>query len=313
MTIHHARACPQAASVLPPAIRAGIAGYPAIPATRARRLLGQVRWDAPLEADSALTDDGFPFELAVTTADDSLRMTLDPFAHLPPAARLAPTCALAQSLGAPLTDPRISTLADQPARIGAWLGLRLDKAGALTSKLYADWSPQAPALGALTLPDRLPCGQRAQPRMIGLGPVTAQSEIYYRFPAATLRTLGHVLDHAGLGARKPDLARLLGPHIRPRLNIGASLAGDATRVTAVTFYVFARALWGLDPSCRAAMTAHLSAAGRDPRAYTQATRALQRHRGAHGLAALTFTAKATAWGTGLRPVALPRAAHHTAR
>lgn len=314
---------------LPAAVEAGLAGFPAARAGRVRTALRTLSEGFPGDAgqggawrSSRLTGDGFPLELAFTTADGALRWTFDPgVVARGPKRRLETAMAGLRRLGWSM-DPDLvgCALRLQEGRsggFGGYVGGRHADAGD-RFKLYVEM-PDGPtaevALSLLGLPrPRLP-GAPARTRMLGLGPGAGRAEIYYRAEAPT-QSLPRLLEPAG----EPDAAQRMsalieeawGHRLRDRLpggSVGVSYAtaGPGTP-TIVTLFLFARALWGGDARIRVRMLERLAAHGVSPVPYEIATRPLSNAHTAqtrHGMIGITLSPGRVDWSTGLRPVAMP--------
>ena len=314
---------------LPDAVEAGIAGFSVASARRARSVLRTLSEGFPGDAGqggvwcaSGLTGDGFPLELAFTTADGALRWTFDPgVVARGPKRRLETTMAGLRHLGwtmdPDLMDCALRLQEGRTEGFGGYVGGRHDNAGD-RFKLYVEM-PDGPvaevAVSLLGLPrPRLP-GAPARTRMLGLGPGAGCAEVYFRAEAPT-QSLPRLLEPAG----EPDAAQRMialieeawGHRLRDRLpggSVGVSYAraGQGTP-TIVTLFLFARALWGGDARIRARMLERLAAHGVSTVPYEVATRPLSIAHTAqtrHGMIGITLSPGRVDWSTGLRPVTMP--------
>lgn len=265
---------------------------------------------------STLTGDGFPLEFAVAARDPQLRFSCEPGGRkLTPHGRLQLAGQLAEELGqVPLPSEEFAALrwAQRGAslRYGGWLGVRVSQEGAVSTKLYAELSPDRPPplLGDWVpkLPDRLP-----QSRMLGLGG-DGRAELYVRVPSLLPAELPALLAAAGLNERADEvlaeLSERYGQTLRGRLpgsSIGVSYAPDAHGCT-VTIYLFARALWGSDARIRQRFAPLIG----DPfqrLAYLSATAPLAKRNDwatRHGLVGLVLrSGTPLSWVVGFRPEA----------
>ncbi len=312
---------------MPPEIAAGLAGQPPSLASRALAALELMARERQAQVDplaawtgSGLTGDGFPLELAFSTADAALRWTFDPVpaGRSPREGRATVLRALAR-VGAPLA-PELAALAfaaqgDEPVRFAGWIGGRHD-AGGDRFKLYADLPDAAAAapLAALGLPrPRLP-GPPARARMLGLGPA-GRSEVYFHAEAPAT-SLPRLLEPAGRQEDAPCLLALIedawGRSIRDRLpggTIGISYARATPQHEPVaTIFLFARALWGGDGRIRSRMLERLARAGVAAAPYAVASEPLAAANSAqtrHGMVGITVLPDAEHWSVGLRPAPGP--------
>lgn len=259
------RAAP--APPLPPAVGRALAAWgPAV----ARRAAETARacLAARFAADGAdafggsrLTGDGFPLEIAVSTADHRLRLTFEPGSRrLDPRRRIDAALDVVAGITGREVDPaaldriRHMHAAREGLRYGAWVGCRVE-AGAIAAKLYAEIPPGTePGL----LPPLRPAlyDRPAVPCMIGCPAGAEGFELYWRLPSLLPAELPAVLEPAGL---EGEAARLLafieeahGCRVEGRLpgaSVGVSYAHRGGR-TMVTLFFFARALWGSDARIR---------------------------------------------------------------
>lgn len=310
------------APALPQAVRLGLVGFarPARMAAEAAlcEAAGAAIDDPALWRSSELTGDGFPVELSFTTADDALRWTFDPAAHLPVGHRRPATMAALRRLGGSFDSATLGAALEGAGaqRFGAWLGGR-HNLEADAYKLYLEWGegPDAKAaLSALGLP--APEGAAdLTTQMLGLGPGATRCEVYHRLEPRP-EELARLLAPVGLESRADELRDAIeasyGHPLRGRLpggRIGVSyVVEDGCPAPIVTLYFFARILWGGDARIRARMIDLLEAAGRDAGPYAAASRALSRRNVAetrHGLVGLTLSENGLAWSVGVRPTVRP--------
>ena len=242
---------------------------------------------------SRLTGDGFPFELAFTTADAHLRYTADPGSpDMAALERLPYAVGLLSELGQPPIDPQVLTYlvtmqqAGTSLDYGAWIGGRhaLDRPDTDRFKLYAEVPPgdlaaHLPFLSVyLNLPARL-LTRPVQWRMLAIEPATGRLEFYFRYQSLAPDTLPLLLQPAGLHARSEELldflqqayAHALGERI-PGGSVGFSYALiPGHQAINFSLFLFTRLLWGGDARIRPRFSERLQAAGRDSSAYWQIT------------------------------------------
>ena len=242
---------------------------------------------------SRLTGDGFPFELAFTTADAHLRYTADPGGpDVAVMERLPYAVGLLSELGQPPIDPQILTYlvtiqqAGAALDYGAWIGGRhtIDRTNADRFKLYAEAPPgdlqaHLPFLKAyLNLPERL-FTRPVQWRMLAIEPATGRLEFYFRYQSLAPGTLPLLLQPAGLHTRSEELLDFLQQAYAHPLSErvpGGSVGFSYALIPghqAITFslFLFTRLLWGGDARIRSHFFERLQAAGRDASAYWQIT------------------------------------------
>lgn len=317
-----------ATATLHPDIAQGVCGLDAARRAEVTHCVSEVFQGARNWRGSALTGDGFPFELCFHTGKDTLYWTADPARGQGAQDQLAQITRTATRLGDPVTHPLVAELPGLriPLYAGSWLGGRHDVGVPVSCKLYTDWTDSAACRAlfpALSLPYRLPNGARHKVRGIGLGPGPDRTEIYYRFDYATPRHMHHVLDFAGLADQSAETIAAVENQTAAGLEtvlessgLIASLALDrAGGPVTVTFYFFARSFWGSDRHCRAAFLGLFTKAGRPIGPYAAASAPLQdrvRYDVFHGLVAFTVTAVGSAWGIGLRPVRADSGNFHAA-
>lgn len=310
------------AAGLPPEIRHLLAAVGGPVADRAEQifrvvLAGRLAERTPRAwRGSRLTGDGYPIEVAFSTADDRLRLTLEPG---PRGAR--PTdgldrvdTVLDQCAGRPLAPAargRLAALqAGGPLRYGAWLGCRLGS-GDPAFKVYAE-VPDGVALGA-GWPAPLELSDRAVvPRMVAVAPDGEPVETYFRVPSLRPEHLPAVLDPVGLADRSGPLLGYLeeayGHPVRGRIpgpSVGVSyVLGAAPRVS---LHLYARAVWGGDARIRRGFLQMARAGGWDTGAYEAVSAPLASRDGwrtCHALLGITPSGEGVPVLTlGLRPVA----------
>ncbi|MET0713336.1 MAG: hypothetical protein ABWY57_00355 [Mycetocola sp.] len=264
---------------------------------------------------SRLTGDGFPVEVAFCTADDTLRLTLEPGrASCPPSLRLdRVNDTLVRCGGTPMPEAvRLRLAAVQaggPMRYGAWLGCRI-AGGGRTFKLYVE-VPPARALGPdwpapLVLADR-----DVVPRMVAVTQATGLVETYLRVPSLLPEHLPAVLNPVGLSHQSAWLLRFIeeayGHAIRGRIpgpSVGISYVVAGT--PRVSLHLYARALWGSDARIRRGFLRVAQGIGWDSRAYEAVSGPLAARedwRCYQGLFGITLSTDADpAFTIGLRPV-----------
>jgi hypothetical protein len=308
-------------SELSDTITAGVAGFPRAEADRAVEALRRLASPGVGCGRSGLTGDGFPLELAFTTADPALRWTFDLGPDgASPADRLDVALAGLARLGAPLeagvAEIATGLQAERDDGFGGWVAGRHNAAGD-RFKLYIDL-PDGPAaeaaLRALDLPRPRLAGPAPRTRMLGLGPGRDRAEVYFRV-AATRHDLPRLLDPAGRTDEARPLVEFLadtwGHTIRDRLpggQVGVSYARVGGGPPIFTLFLFARTLWGGDARIRARMLERLAAAGAPVGPYAVASAPVAERRSArtrHGLVGLTLAPGCIEWSVGLRPVVAP--------
>jgi hypothetical protein len=313
---------PGPAGTLPAALRHALSAYPdalAARSDRVVRVLLRERLEDPSGAawgGSRLTGDGFPVEVAFSTADDRLRLTLEPGSRgFDPARRLALAVDRVEAAGGHAVAPEVlkaltSLNTKGPLRYGAWVGCRVSP-DATAFKVYVevpDPRLRWPGHPAPLLGDR-----DVALRMIAHTPGTGESETYFRIPSLLPEHLPAVLAPAGAEHRAGLLLAwveaLYGHRVRGRLpgpSVGVSYRCEAG-VTSSTVHFYARALWGGDRRIRACFAAVATGMGWDPAAYLAVTAPLADAAGwrtRHGIAGLTLGAgSALSLSLGGRPVA----------
>lgn len=266
MAARHAdeQAAPSTHSGIDPAIRHVLACYrdvapdmaDAIAAILACRLAAE---GPDAFGGSKLTGDGFPVEFALSTADETLRVTVEAgVRNLTTRQRFELAIRLIGSIDAHALGEETLALVgsiiqpDTQLAYGAWVGLRFG-GGATRAKLYAQLPPDAdPGLLPLRFP-RLP-DRPAIPRMIGCS--ARGVELYLKVPSLLPTELAAVLDPAGLARSASEvldfIENVYRHEIRGRLpgpSVGVSYAQVSGRVY-VTLFFFARSLWGSDSRIR---------------------------------------------------------------
>ena len=286
--------------------RAGIAARAICAALAARLAGGGDPWGG-----SRLTGDGFPLEIAFSTADDRIRATVEPGARtLPAAARLEVVATILEGLGEPVPRPVLDGLlamqAAGPLAYGAWLGLRAGAQG-VAGQAYVE-VPRGAPLRARSLP----LGSReVTPRMIAYTPSSASFEAYVRVRALEPGELPAVLAPIGGEARVPSLLEFIeeahGYRIRERFPgpVGVSYGWPSSE--RVTLHFYARAMWGPDAAIRRGFCRVARGLGWDDATYLRATAPIAERndwKTFHGLLAVTLDAGgAVSLGIGVRPVA----------
>ncbi len=274
--------------------------------------------DASPEAwqSSRLTGDGFPFEIAFSTADDRLRFTLEPGpAGLAPQHRLDRAVAAIRRLStAPVPDDVVRDLAavqsGAPLRYGAWVGTRVGPTDA-AFKLYVEAPPSGPATAFM---EPVALGDRTvERRMVAYIPKTRSFEWYSGVPSLEPRHVRAVLAPAG---KEDEASRLLdviegiyGHRIRGRVpgpSVGVSYV-DGVGMGTVTLHLYARALWGSDARIRQGFARIGREVGWDPEPYLELTAPMATRedwRTYHAAMSITLDpANAMSCAIGLRPVA----------
>lgn len=211
---------------------------------------------------SRLTGDGFPLEIAVSTGDARLRLTLEPGSRqLDPRRRLDVALTAIKAIAGHPVDSgeldrirRLHQAGEGGLRYGAWVGCRIDE-HATAAKLYAEL-PRAVEPGLLPSLRPLLNDRPAVPCMIGIPAGSNAVELYWRLPSLRPTELPAVLAPAGLENEAPRLLDVLteayGHHIEGRLpgaSVGVSYALASGQVS-VTLFLFARAVWGSDARIR---------------------------------------------------------------
>jgi hypothetical protein len=265
---------------------------------------------------SRLTGDGFPFEIAFSTADDRLRFTLEPGGHdLDPHQRLDRASELMNLLSDDPVPPNVlqQSRAMQlaaPLKFGAWVGCRISEEGA-AFKLYAEVPPgRLSSLNdlPLTLSDRT-----IIPRMFAYSPATGVFESYVRVPSLEPHHLPAVLAPAGLEAQAPWFINFIEEAyshvVRGRLpgpSVGVSYVTERGS-TRITLHFYARALWGSDARIRRGFSRVARAFDWDTERYLEMTAPMatrESWRCYHGIFGITLSRfLPTSLTIGLRPIA----------
>jgi len=305
-----------------PAISWALSGMPAHLRSRAehviRAMLGARLADPSPDAWrlSRLTGDGFPFEIAFSTADPRLRFTLEPgLAGLDPRLRLGVAI---REIGGLAREPVPGSVAESLAAMqagrslafGAWVGCRVGTTDRVF-KLYAEVPPDATAgwIGdrPIDLVDRTVVW-----RMVAYSPVDRAYEWYGRVPSLKPRHLTAVLAPAMLqseAARVVEVVeeayghRVTGRLPGPSVGISYLNRGGAPRVT---LHFYARALWGSDARVRVGFQRMARDLGWDPSVYLETTAPIASRedwRTFHGLLSISLDQKsALSLAIGVRPV-----------
>ncbi len=246
---------------------------------------------------STLSMNGFPVELAFSSADPALRYTAeiaDPAS--PQASRLKEAVAVLRRLDAPLPSPAVMDRlgrmqGSQALKYGAWLSGR-HQPGRDDYKLYAEIPAVAAAeadawSGALldTVPVRP--GDEVRIEMIGYDEGTRRVELYHQVKNMHPNGIGLLLRRCGLERRQQEVFDLLQEccqlSIRRELpssvfgfSYSVPLGGGALRFS---LYTFAVALFGGDGFIRSKLLDMAARHGWDLAWYSELTAAL---RGRHG-------------------------------
>jgi hypothetical protein len=318
-----------AAPAIDPAIDNALTAYPRDVADSARPLIASLL-EGAFEVDghrfhSRLTGDGFPLELAFSTADqDRLRFTVE---TAPTENRAAVSCESAarrrlsksrewlDALGEPGSPDVWNALAELQRggslTYGAWVGARVDRSRT-AGKVYVE-VPEGARLPAVApagsrLPDRV-----VVPRMLGYSPSAGVVESYFRIASLEAEHLVGLFAPANLAPLVGSLLDLVeqayGYRLRGRLpgpSVGVSYA-TYPRGQRVTLYFYARSLWGSDRRIRTAFArlagerdwnADLYLAVTEPMASRESWKTF------HGLVGLTLDASSDRieLSIGVRPV-----------
>lgn len=275
---------------------------------------------------SPLTGDGFPLELAFTTADfgvrDSrLRYTVDPGGpDLPTTERLRHAVALLAELGSPAPNAALLELlarwqrAAPPGALhyGAWVGgwhavSCPNKAPMDHFKLYVEiplvnQQIYQDLICAHLYPSPLLPGRELALRMLAIEPTNGRMEFYFRVRHLQTLALGHLLHPAGLRQRRDELLEFIqqayGHSLDERIpggSVGFSYAVTPGEPTAFTLFLFIRLLWSGDGRIRRRFCEYLQSAGLDPAPYSHVTAPLAErdiYQTYHGLLGFTFAAMA---------------------
>lgn len=264
---------------------------------------------------SRLTGDGFPAEVAFSTADHTLRLTLEPgpVDSAPPARIERANEAIVRAGGIAVPDSVRASLSDLQAgatmRYGAWLGCRIanDTAFKLYAEVPAGRTPGGVWPAAPVLTDR-----EIVPRMVAVTPANGAVETYLRVPSLLPGHLAAVLDPVGLADSAGSLLSVIeeayGHVIRGRIpgpSVGVSYV--AGMVPRVTLHLYARALWGSDARIRRGFLRIARTVEWDSRTYETISAPVagrEDWRTYHALFGITLSPDAVPTFTiGLRPVA----------
>lgn len=264
---------------------------------------------------SRLTGDGFPVEVAFSTTDDRLRLTVEPGPErLDPRQRLDLALGRLAMLGCPAVPPdvsrRISRIqARGPLRYGAWVAGRVSPDTSVL-KLYAEVPD--PRVRWPDTPDPVLDDRSVSLRMLGYTPATGVTESYLRVPSLTREHLPALLAPVGLAALADGVVAavetLYGHPLRGRLpgpSVGVSYLGGVPEPR-VTLHFYARALWGGDDRIRTRFAEAAAALGWDARRYLALTAPLaggRSWRTRHGIVGLTLDGSSASMTVGVRPVA----------
>lgn len=264
-----------------------------------------------------LTGDGFPVEVAFSSADDRLRLTVEPGpARLDPAHRLELAARrVAAAGGVPVPEEILQGLrrlqsADEPLSYGAWVSLRIgaEHPDRVALKLYAEAPDPAVAWPGAPIP-QLPGGW-CTTRMVAYTPITGEVEVYLKVSSLVPDHLGALLEPAGLADFTPRLRSALtllyGYPLRDRVpgsSVGVSYTlGSPTKLT---LHLFARSLWGGDCHIRERYAAAARALLGDPSTYLAVSAPLASTNGwrtMHGIVGLDLASnRPPALTIGLRP------------
>jgi hypothetical protein len=307
---------------LPPEVEHVLASFPAAVATRAGTMVRAALADRITDPGpdawrgSRLTGDGFPVEVAFSTTDDRLRLTVEPGTRsTAPGDRLDRVDeALRRCTGKNLADPlrhRLATLqVSGPLRYGAWLGCRVGT-GAPAYKVYAEVPEGRPPGRGWPVPLALP-DRTVAVRMVAVGATGEPVETYLRVPSLQPEHLPAVLAPVGLGDRSAWLLgyieEVYGHAVRDRVpgpSVGISYVLGAAQPQ-VSLHLYARAVWGGDARIRRGFSRAAQALGWDARAYEEVSAPLAERdewRTYHGLLGITIPADGPpALTIGLRPV-----------
>ena len=320
--------------VMDPAIDHALSVYPPEIAHRASRVIRSFTGQADIRRHrSRLTGDGFPFELAFSTAEpDQLRFTVEPSPafrdgagseysgdRLQQVRRFLSMSGLAtpdDNSASILADDVWSSLAEmqrgRPLTYGAWLGARFG-CQAVSAKIYAEVPAGVP------LPTFCPPGPRLADgalisRMIGYTPAAGILESYFRIPSLEPEQLANVFAPAHLRQRASStlefVESLYGYRIRGRLlgpSVGISYA-SLPEGQCITLYLFARSLWGSDARIRRSFAQFAGQFGPNLERYLAVSAPVasrESWKTYHGLVGLSFSESrdGIAIGIGLRPIA----------
>lgn len=265
---------------------------------------------------SRLTGDGFPVEVAFSTADERLRLTMEPGAASDPPERRLDRAdeVLGNVTGASLPTSIRRRVVDLQAgaalTYGAWLGCRLGDDGD-EYKLYAE-VPAGRVLGPNWPASPVLSGREVVPRMVAMGLADGAVETYLRVASLEPGHLPAVLDPVGLAHRSAWLIEYMEEAYRhtlseriPGPSVGISYVfGSSPRVS---LHLYARSLWGGDARIRRSFLRMARASGWDPRAYEHVSAPLATRdtwHTHHGILGITLAANAPpALTVGVRPVA----------
>ena len=276
---------------------------------------------------SRLTGDGFPAELAFTSADPaSFRYTVEVAGpEIAEEDRLARAEALLECLGSPpLPEPLGARLrrmqkGGAPLRWGAWIGGR-HSAGGSRLKLYLETPEDAPAVRAFLEerlgPDPLLPRQGLIYKGVGVEPATGRLEVYLGIPRLEVWEVERLLGKTGLAGRGEDLFALLGRALgRPFRETVPGLFGVSLTFgledPSPTFALFAAcpALFGGDGAARIRLLGLAAELDWNLDGYAKLTEPLAGRTGpqtAHGVAAFAVAARGPATlGFSVRPPERP--------
>jgi hypothetical protein len=307
---------------LHPAISHALSSGPAALGERAEAVIRSLLRDRVADPSpdawrsSRLTGDGFPFELAFSTADARVRFTLEPgMAKLHPRERLEVAIDAMRAAGSePVPEEVAQHLGAMQAgaelAFGGWVGARVGLEETVF-KLYAEIPPGAPAMRLVERPIAL--GDRtAVQRMVAYAPAARAFEWYLRVPSLEPRHLPAVLGPAGKEAEASRLLEIVadayGHPITGRLpgpSVGVSYLSGRGAPT-VTLHFYARALWGSDARIRRGFTRVAQQLGWDPEPYLEVTEPMATRedwRTFHGILGISLDREnGVSMTIGLRPV-----------
>jgi hypothetical protein len=286
-----------------------------------RRYALEARPDA--WTSSPLTGDGFPVELSATTADRSIRYTVDPCERdVPAAERLGVALDLLERVGARVRDaPTLHALrmlqdSGSGLRWGAWIGGRHDRRGD-RFKLYVevprdDLSAGVRVAEGVLGSDALLRGGGVVLQFAGVELAGGRVELYFRSAALERWQAEAAMRLGGVGERAEETlalyAAVVRRPVRDRLpgaphGFSVSVADDAPRV--FSLFTHARSVGGGDGGIRAHLLELARRRGESLGAYAALSRP-QRDgwgwRTRHGMVAVVATATGTLHlQVGLRP------------
>lgn len=278
---------------------------------------GEQAWTA-----SHLTGDGFPVEMAFTTADTRLRFTAEmgPIG-LTPQARLHLTIQTVERLsGAGVPSGAVALLerAQQGEVLGygAWLGCRYG-ADAAEYKIYGEVADDIGAgleSGSLHLPMLRLDDRKAQRQMLAYSLGSGQWEVYMRVPSLMPYHVQPILAPIGQAEMARPFLDFLreayGHRWRDRLpgqTVGVSYACRPPEPPqSATFFFFARVFWGGDAYIRQRFTTLADTFGWDAGHYLRVTETIAARnvwQTCHGILGFTVTrAGQIALSIGVRPL-----------